>query len=249
MKNFNLSVVIPNYNNTKYLLQNLNQLKDVKIVNEIIIVDDTSNDFVDLSNLIAELNDNRIKLYKNEFNLGALKNKLKSLEYCTNEWAVLFDSDNYFSENFFDIVQNLELDSNKIYSPCLLHKIDENNNSWGGHNNIFDYREFNNISKENFHSLSSNMNFRTLMNTCNYLLPVKNFMSCISIEVENYDTRKISSIDCVMFFSHWIQCGYSVEVVPELEYKHRIHSNSQYMANIHLLNPDEWYSNLINVVK
>ena len=87
------------------------------------------------------------------------------------------------------------------------------------------------------------------MNTCNYLVPVKNFLRCISPIVDNYDVRQLSSIDCVVFFSHWIECGNSVKVVPSLEYKHRIHSNSQYLKNLHLLNPDEWYSNLINVVK
>ena len=36
----------------------------------------------------------KIKLYQNTNNLGCYHNKLKSISYCSNDWAILLDSDN-----------------------------------------------------------------------------------------------------------------------------------------------------------
>lgn len=247
--NNSISVAIPHYNNEKFIIQILEQLKKVEIIDEIVILDDLSDNFNILLDYVNKSNDKRIKLYRNETNLGAITNKIKSLTHCKNEWAILFDSDNLFSDNFFDVIKNIELSEDTIYSPCVAHKIDELNNTWGGVNCTFDYSEYHFIDKSNFGSLSGQGNMRTLMNTCNFLVPVKNFLKCLEPVINEYDVREISSLDCVVFFCHWLSCGNKYKVERNLEYRHRVHPNSQYIKNLHLLNPDDWYDRLINKVK
>ena len=95
-----ITVAIPYYNNEKYLEKTLELPLSSDFVSEIIIHDDCSDN-------IIQSDHPKIKIYRNEHNLGAFKNKYLAVSKSTNEWVYLLDSDNYFFENSLDAIKNI----------------------------------------------------------------------------------------------------------------------------------------------
>lgn len=96
-----LSVIVPNYNNSKYLSDCLNSIinqtyKDL----EIIIVDDCSTD--NSIEIIQDylLQDNRIKLIVNKTNQGISKVRDIGIKYAKTKWITTLDSDDYYISSF-----------------------------------------------------------------------------------------------------------------------------------------------------
>ena len=89
-----ISVSITHYNNAHFIKDTLEFIVKSEYISEIIINDDCSKDYLVLKDIVEEIDSNKIKLYQNKENLGNFINKLKTPEYCSNEWAILLDSDN-----------------------------------------------------------------------------------------------------------------------------------------------------------
>ncbi len=64
-----------------------------------IVVGIDNPDRNDVVNWIDELNDNRIKLYVNEVNVGLVQNLNKGLDFCTGEYIARMDADDISMEN------------------------------------------------------------------------------------------------------------------------------------------------------
>ena len=94
-----ITVAIPYYNSEKYLEQSLEIPLSSNFVSEIIIHDDCSSNKVESTHP-------KIKVYRNETNVGAFKNKYLAVSKSTNEWVYLLDSDNYFFDNYQGIPKN-----------------------------------------------------------------------------------------------------------------------------------------------
>ncbi|MCB0513357.1 MAG: glycosyltransferase family 2 protein, partial [Bacteroidetes bacterium] len=94
-----VSIIIPVYNTGKYIAKAvksvLNQtFKDL----ELIIVDDASTD--ETYSICEEYakNDDRVRLYKNERNLGMMPNWNNALQYITGKYWAKLDSDDWWQE-------------------------------------------------------------------------------------------------------------------------------------------------------
>lgn len=102
MKAQSCSVAMATYNGEKYILEQLDSLKNqTQIIDEIIICDDCStDDTVSLieSYMIKNPNIN-IKLYKNEKNLGYSKNFYKAASLTMGDIIFFSDQDDIWSEN------------------------------------------------------------------------------------------------------------------------------------------------------
>lgn len=101
-----ISVIIPMYNSFHMMEKNLNILSQQKsAIIEIIIVDDCSPDgsyykakeFADNSNL-------NIIVIQNEKNGGPGYSRNNGIKYATGDYITFIDSDDYFSENFSDVL-------------------------------------------------------------------------------------------------------------------------------------------------
>ena len=101
---FNISSIIITYNPTDKLVSLINSIKNQ--VNEIIIIDNNSNDHLFLNQF---LNDNQIILLKNTENLGIAKALNQGFEIAIikgHKWVLMFDQD---SLPFTDCIKNLFL--------------------------------------------------------------------------------------------------------------------------------------------
>ena len=123
-KNY-ISVAIPTFNSSNYLKSCLKSLINISLIDEIIINDDCSNEneFNKLNQIIRGIDNNsKIKIYKNEKNIGAFKNKYECIKKCKNEIVYQLDSDNIATSTLpktLSVVINEE-NSNYLYLPSKI---------------------------------------------------------------------------------------------------------------------------------
>lgn len=222
-----ISVAIPHYNNSNYICDAIEPLINDSRVNEIIICDDKSSDFEALEQIVLNYNNPKIKLFKNETNLGCYHNKINTVLKCSNDWAILLDSDNIYDKTCIDTIYEIpNWDKNTIYLP-----------SWavtfpGTPSPMLNYTKFNNqfISKSLYVNEFNEPIFQCLINTCNYFLPVKNFIKCMDCVQHDYNREVIDSLDSAVLFSDWL-VNNNIFVVDSLHYKHRLHDQSNYVLS------------------
>ena len=91
-----VSVILTTYNGEKYIAETLQSVLNQTYTNlEIIIVDDASTDKA--VEIIKSFNDDRIKLYINETNLGIGYNTNRALSLATGEFIMMQDHDDISS--------------------------------------------------------------------------------------------------------------------------------------------------------
>lgn len=108
MENKMISVCMATYNGEKYLREQLDSILSQTYTNfELIICDDCSKDStVQILNEYAK-NDNRIKVFVNEQNLGFKKNFEKAISLSLGEYIALSDQDDVWTENHLEVLYNL----------------------------------------------------------------------------------------------------------------------------------------------
>lgn len=93
-----VSVCIPAYNNAGYIKETIDSVLNQTYPNiELVICDDKSKD--DTVSVIESIEDSRIKLYKNEKNLGMSGNWNKCLSKCSGEFIKLICADDMLAED------------------------------------------------------------------------------------------------------------------------------------------------------
>jgi len=97
MKRPLLSILIPTYNRAEMTYECINSIGTHDDL-EIVIVDDCSNDaeWFNLFELVELASLNHTNIYRNESNLGMVRNFNKCMEYATGEWFCLIGSDDLF---------------------------------------------------------------------------------------------------------------------------------------------------------
>ena len=99
-----VSVMIPCYNHEKYILEAVSSALSLNYPNlEVIFLDDCSSDnSFEIVKNSKYSNDKRLKIYRNEKNLGRTRTYRKLLyELSKGEWVIMLDGDDYFYDNDF----------------------------------------------------------------------------------------------------------------------------------------------------
>jgi glycosyltransferase involved in cell wall biosynthesis len=125
-----LSIAMCTYNGEQYLQEQLDSILSQSYVNlELIISDDCSSDSTIRIIERYQEKDPRIKLYKNEKNLGFLKNFEKSISLCTGKYIALADQDDIWKTNKLELFFHEINDNVLIYSDAII--IDKDSNETG----------------------------------------------------------------------------------------------------------------------
>lgn len=142
-----ISIAMTTYNGEKYLRKQLGSILSQTVSDfELIICDDNSSDNTFLILEEYSLKDNRIKIYKNEKNLGFRRNFEKAISFCNGDYIALCDQDDIWHENHLQVlVDNLKdatasvgnaqiMDENDKLSSDLLSERDrylvDGDNEW-----------------------------------------------------------------------------------------------------------------------
>lgn len=117
-----LSICIPTYNRLDILKKNVEDL--LKCENdkfEIVILDNCSDD--DTFNFFTSYNDSRVRIIKNDFNVGGIKNPIKALTMGTGIYSMLLlDKDRIEFNYLSTFIEFLEQNSKLALGYCELNK-------------------------------------------------------------------------------------------------------------------------------
>lgn len=190
-----------------------NVLDDDRI-SEIIIVDDCSDHafYNPLQRAVQGMD--KVKLFRNDQNVGMSQNKSHAIFRSSNPWCIVFDSDNTIDKSYIDALYKHQWDDHVIYAPSFAKP-------------QFDYRKFISLKfdRRNVkHHIDKRM-FDCLMNTCNYFVNRDAYLKVYEHNPEMKGT------DTIWFNYLWLKAGYSFYVVPGMQYEHRVHDGSGFMVD------------------
>lgn len=211
-----ISLCITSWNRDSMTFDSFRQVLNDDRISEIVIVDDCSDERI-YNNLVFMCNGlDKVKIFRNEKNLGCYHNKRRAVELATNEWVILFDSDNTLTVKYLDAIPRVR-GYLTIYQPEFARP-------------HFDFTKYSNhtFTKENAKNYSVQDTFTTMLNAMNFFVARKPFLDV-------FDTAKEEpwTADSIYFNYLWLKAGNSIYVTPGMQYEHRVHNGSHYKNNVH----------------
>lgn len=214
-----ITLVIPTYNRCDLVIKSFINVLDNDIVEEIVINDDFSDEniFENLKKELNKINSNKIKLFRNEKNLGAFNNKYQSVKKSKNDWVILLDSDNIIKNNYL-LSLPIKKDKSCLYLP----------NKAICSSPLLNYSEFSGIVcdkiKYKNKALSKDNKTQCLLNTGNYFFNRDSYLEAIE---KNNDLLDPFAADVFYFIFLWFKNikNASFFVVDNMSYEHYLHTN------------------------
>ena len=221
-----ISLCITTYNRNAYLFKSFEQVLNDERIGEVVIVDDCSdiNLYLAIEERIKYMP--KVRLYRNEKNLGCYENKKIAVSKASNEYVVIFDSDNIISPEYLDKIFAEKWDSKTILAPDFAKP-------------VFDYRKFAGVTfrKDNVAHYTFQPGFDCLMNTMNYFVHRDSFVTTWQ---QKHD---IKGADSIYMNYLWLLSGNEIHCLKGLEYYHRVDAEdkkehgSNYVEFAHESNP------------
>lgn len=220
-----ITLAIPFYNTSHYFEDAVELAVNNNFVKEIVVNDDgsTEEEWNKLNSIVNNLNSSKIKLFRNEVNLGGFRNKYTAVQNSTCEWVYLLDSDNHPAETTLSVIQEIENpDVDLCYIPqkLLLYKDD------GYRNEVFyDFKyEKVGIDEAQDALLKRTKWFDWFLNTGNFVFNREKYLERLKDGYENKDEPVYA---CSIAFSyHWMSKGGYYKVLSGMEYYHRLRNDS-----------------------
>jgi glycosyltransferase involved in cell wall biosynthesis len=227
-----ITLAIPFYNTSQYFSDCVMHALENKLISEIVINDDFSDQkhYEVLLSIIKEYKTEKIKLFRNKRNEGALRNKYLTVKKCSNEWVYLLDSDNRPFEESYRILQEIpKYDTDVCYCPEKL---------FCGHDPSGEYEVIANydfgydvidIQKAKL-ALQENLKwFDWFINTGNYIFNKTTYLTLLRRLYEN-DNIAHPQADTAAVFYYWLKGGGKFKIIKNLGYFHRLRPDSNWNA-------------------
>lgn len=220
-----ITLAITTYNRVDITIESFSSILNNPYIDEIVIVDDCSdlNIFNDLKSKINNINNDKIKLYRNNINLKPFLNKVEAIKYSKNEWVILLDSDNKITDEYVNLVNSTEKNENTLYLPeTLLHFNGEIISN-------FHRLKNNTINLSNIKKFLGEPETSTIMNVGNFFVNKKKYLEVtLNNNIESY----LQTNDALYFSYLWIINGNNIKILGDLVYHHRQHEGSWYLNNM-----------------
>lgn len=125
-----VSIIMPSYNTAPYIREAIQSVLEQTYTKwELIIVDDCSTDNFD--EVLSEISDERIKIYKNKKNIGAAISRNKALRVARGQWIAYLDSDDLWMPEKLERQVAFMENNNYSFSYTNYKEIDVNGNETG----------------------------------------------------------------------------------------------------------------------
>lgn len=230
-----ISLCITTFNRMDLLLDSFIMVVDDPRISEIVIVDDASTNHS--SGYVLGLQGRykqKVKSFVNKKNLDCYRNKREAISKATNEWVIIFDSDNIITKSYIDRIESLftaGLNPKTIYQPSFAKP----------HFNFTKYESFL-IDKSNVSKYMVDPMFGTMLNAMNYFVNRDEYLKVWDGAVDPVTS------DSIYQNYNWLKAGNSIYVVPGLEYEHRVHNGSHYQNNVRRT-PQGFHDKIVNKLK
>lgn len=199
-----ISLCLTNYNRQEMLYESFARVLNDDRIAEIIIVDDASTGIpFQAVEYYCSLYP-KIKLFRNSKNLGCYRNKREAISKASNEFVIIFDSDNVIKQDYLDRVFEQEWKRDTIFAPDFARP-------------HFDYTGFSGetITKENVAGMVDRKQFTALINTMNYFVHRDEYLRVWEDRDEPW------TADTALQNYNWLKAGNKIHVLKGLQYEHR----------------------------
>ena len=236
-----LSVAIPTYNSSKYLLSSINSVKNYEFVNEIIVHDDFSKekDYENILKIKENLkNEIDIKVFRNKTNYGAFINKFLNVKECSNEYVYQLDSDNICASNLNSVFSEIINENQKrfMYLPSKIYqfytypRLARVASFFLKKYNVTYTKANFNFTKENIKKaivenkkITVNKNINWVLNSGNYIVNKEMFINTME---KHIDFDKRHPLDAVAISFFWIANKGEIKTLKNLSHYHRKREDS-----------------------
>ena len=208
-------------NRFEFLKDSIPKYLDNKYIAEIIICDETGEDY-DL--ITTTFNHPKLRVYKNEKRLGCLRNKLNVMSKATCEYICLFDSDNFVAENYFEAF-NKSIHKSDIFLPDKALP-----------NFMFTPFVDVNLDKHTLREILRRYGNLTLnlLNTMNCIFS-KDMSDKLQSILNDTDVDNCYAGDSMYILTYaMFICDARISVIPNMSYEHRVHDGSYWIETEHL---------------
>jgi hypothetical protein len=201
-------------------------MKNRGIIDEIIICDETGEDYEKIVAKYGDASTGPICIYKNEKKLGAFKNKMRVVSHAKSEnFIALIDSDNLVDESYFNtakefIIENqLRFTDYVVLSPCNTTSDFE-----------FDFSEFADMCFDylKIRKYSSFKKLQMLLNNGNYVMTKHVYNGLIVLDG---NIAQAGPHDVI--YKHLLAFQqipkYRLFIVKNMKYVHAVHIQSFYL--------------------
>lgn len=212
-----ISVALTNYNRTDLLFQAVEQVLNDERISEIVISDDLSDGdrFNQVVHHYAEVE--KVKIFRNSERLNCYRNKKRAVELCSNDWVILFDSDNILTKSYIDSIFGQLWMTNPDYRSVIFAP------EFARPHFNFTKLAGKLIDRTTVAGLIDVGNCSTMLNAMNYFVNRNEYL-----RVWDDGIPAISTADSIYQNYCWIKAGNSIYVVQGLQYDHRVHDGSHY---------------------
>lgn len=234
-----ISLCITTYNRTDLLFESFAQVLNDDRISEIVIVDDNSdwNQYDEIAYRLKEYPISKIRLYRNQSNLGCYHNKREAISKALNEWVIIWDSDNIMTTEYLDALDKAKNPApmppwykDTVYQPVFAKP-------------HFDFIKFDRllVNQNNTYTYAKDPTFCTALNAMNYFVNRDEYLRVWEDRPEPW------TADSLLQNYNWLKAGNSIYFCPGLEYEHRVHEGSHYKE--HHKKTGNLYNELVNKLK
>lgn len=231
-----LSLCITTYNRYELLKESYAQVIDDPRISEIIIVDDCSSE-PGIKEKVNSLAGGKVKVFHQAQNRGMSRNKADAISYASNEWCIIFDSDNVIGPDYLDAFDSFAIDGDGLNTFKRIADIKRFIFCPEFAKPEFDYREFKcgNGScgiRSGIYGAPEcafeirNDSFNCLMNTCNYIVN-RDFY----LKTYEFNQSHVAS-DTIWHNYNHLKAGGLFVVLPGMQYYHRVHKGSGFLQGV-----------------
>jgi len=241
----NISLAIPFFNTSEYFLDCIKYALEDNFVSEIVVNDDCSTE-QEYEKLLSLTKDKeKIKVFRNEKNLGAFRNKYETVKKCTSEWIYLLDSDNHPFEETYNIIKTIPDDNQNIcYSPR--RKFCKNDSN--GYEVVPDYNfkyDIIGIEESKDAIFKKTKWFEWFFNTGNYVINRQMYLDSLKEAYDDEETPLLHA-DTAAAYYFWLKNGGEFIIVDDLRHNHRLRAESYWNAcGPYSMQSVEYYKNKI----
>jgi glycosyltransferase involved in cell wall biosynthesis len=208
------------YRFESFLKNNVNRYLENPYIREIIIYDDCSDDFEKINHEFkTQIECGKIKVFRQEKNRGALRNKIMALEKANEEWICLMDSDNYCNISYFEKLERYwnqhGFNKHMIYAP-------------EGALPVFQFSNLTiPVNQKTWNKL--HQTYGIMLNAGNYVL----HKSMVPYMLPILDDLTIEGFVEVKYMNYrWVRdANATIQVIPGMTYEHTVHNGSLYMRD------------------
>lgn len=225
---------------SSFLEKSLPQYLEYDLVSNVVVCDETGEDARAIQSS-PYANHPKLRVYTNSKRLGAYLNKRQCLEKAPTEWVAVLDSDNIFSEEFFEKAY-ATLQKESFNAKLVLASADNVRLfvKTGKEEKRTSHFSGLRITRSNWNSVLQMPDWNFLLNDGNYIVHT----SQLSSLNPKFTLEQVYASDAILAAKQFVQAGCTYYLVPGLWYIHTVHDDSEWLKtdrqSTFVLNTTDW---------